>query len=243
MIARDLLEQCSKEDVAREFLDLVAENSIEPKTPDLDLMPGCLRMIERIIAIPPVEKGALLLGGYFNRDGQEKFDVFVAYKAELINFDSNAAWSRINAVDALSDEEIERLIELAVLPETYGCELTPWNEILGYEVNPENIAGVGSVVFAATVLHKMTFLGVNEDDVDRELQKLHESFTEQEAILNLPPEERKKYVHSAEEVFAQFSFRDERTKEEKAQQRREMYREVIENDLRKFHMIKRYALL
>jgi hypothetical protein len=243
MIVKDLLEQCSKEDVARVFLDLVAKSSIEPKAPGLDLMPGCLEMIDRITAIAPVaEKGALLLGGYFTQDGKEKPEIFVIYKETLINFDSNTAWSRIESIDNLSDEEIEQFIKLAALPETYTCELTPWNEILGYEVNPENIAAVGSVAFAATILYKMTFLGFSEEDVDQERQKLHESFAEQEAILNLPPEERKKYVHSAEEVFARFGLRDERTEEEKARQRREMYREVIENDLRKFRMIKRYAL-
>jgi hypothetical protein len=184
----------------------------------------------------------LLLGGYRLRDGQEIFEIFLICKSELGIFDPDAAWSRIDSVDNLSDNEIERLVELAVLPETYGCEFTPWKEILGYEVNPENISAVGSVVFAATVLYKMTFLGFSEEAVDQERQKIHESLIAQAAILELSPEERKEQVYSAKEMFERFGFRYERTEEEKEQRRRKRYREVMANNLRTFHIIKEYGL-
>jgi hypothetical protein len=244
MIVKDLLGQCSKEDVAREFLRLLAENSIEErKDPDRDLVPGCVDLINHITSIEPVETDFMLLGGYFIRDGVEEFEAFLIHKLELVTFDTNAAWSRIDSVDNLSDEEIERLVELAVLPETYGCELAPWKETLGYEVNAENISAEGSVVFAATVLYKMTFWGFSEEAVDQERQKIHESLIAQAAILELSPEERKEQVYSAKEMFERFGFRYERTEEEKEQRRRKRYREVLENNLRTYRMIKKYVLL
>jgi hypothetical protein len=241
MIVKDLLEQSSEEDIAREFLVLCAENTIESHvTEGRNLLQPCLTLIGRIKAIAPIETGGLLLGGYYTHDGEEQFDTVLFHKAELTAFDPHAAWSGIDTVDALLDGEIERLVQLPVLPETYTYELSPWNEILGYEVNPENISAVGSVTFAAAVLYKMTFFGITEDAVDIERQKLDESLAEAKAIQQLPPEEREKHYYSFEEVFSKFGIRYERTEEEKTQQCREIYREVMENNLRTFRMLTQY---
>jgi hypothetical protein len=241
MIVKDLLEQSPEEDTAREFLALYAENP--PKinaSGDKDLLQPYLALIARIKTVAPIETGALLLGGYFIREGEEQFDTVLVEKADLATFDPNAAWSHIDTVDNLSDEEIDRLVQLPVLPETCAYEFSPWNEVLGYEVNPKNVSAVDSVKFVAAILYRMTFLGFTEEAVDLERQKLQESLVEHKAILQLPPEEREKHLFSTEELFAKYGFQDECTEEETEQERREMYREVMENNLRTFRMLKKY---
>jgi hypothetical protein len=205
------------------------------------LLQPYLALIARIKTVAPIETGAFLLGGYFIREGEEQFDTVLVDKAALATFDPNSALSHIDTVDDLSDEEIDRLVQLPVLPETYAYEFSPWNEVLGYEVNPNNVSAVDSAKFAAAVLYRMTYLGFTEEAVDLERQKLQESLVEHEAILQLPPEEREKHLFSAEEVFAQLSFPDECTEEETEQEHREMYREVMENNLRIFRMLKKYG--
>jgi hypothetical protein len=237
VIVKDLLELSPEEDIARELLALCTEDATESQE---DLQ-SVLKLITRIKTITPVETDGLLLSGYYSDDGEEQFDTALFHKAELAAFKPDPVWDCIDTVDALSDEEIERLIPLLDLPHSYAYELSPWNEILGYAVNPENISAVGGAKFAAAILDEMTFFGSSEDEIDQTRQELHESMAEVKAILQLPSEERENRLCNVEDLFAKYGIRDERTEEEKAQHSRAMSRLVLENNLRTFRMIKQYG--
>jgi hypothetical protein len=236
MIVKDLLEQSPEEDIARELFALCAEEDTDSPAG----LQSCLELIARIKAIAPVETDGLLLGNYYTDEGEERFDTVLFHKAELAAFEPHPAWDRVDTVDELPDEELEQLIPLLALPDTYAYELSPWKEILGYEVNPENVSAVGSPKFAAAVLYEMTFFGITEETIDLERQKLKESLTEADKIFQLPTEEREAHFYSVEDVFADLGIRDERTEEEKTQQDHEMLREIMENHLRTYRLIQQY---
>ena len=140
-----------------------------------------------------------------------------------------------------TDEELERLAHLRVFPESYAFEFSPWNEILGYEIDAHNAYDVGAVELCAAVIWEMTFFGFDEELVEAERQKLHEAAREAEEISKLPEEEQRKYYVPMEEVFAEFDI-PAQTEEEKQEAHRNLCREVLTNNLRTYQALKRYVM-
>ena len=119
-------------------------------------------------------------------------------------------------------------------------EFSPWNEILGYELFVPNINSFGADKLLAVIIYEMTFCGFTEEDHQKEVQKLREAIAETESIQNLPEEERKKYYKDAEDVFAEFGYKDTRTDEEKQREREQLYRETFINHTRKYSILREY---
>ncbi len=44
-----------------------------------------------------------------------------------------------------------QLLSQLRVPENYGFELSPWEEILGYEIDPQNVTKVGAAKLSAAV--------------------------------------------------------------------------------------------
>ena len=58
---------------------------------------------------------------------------------------------------AVKNTAVDRLAHFKSRPESYSFILSPWNEILGYEVNSHNVQDVGAAALCAEVLYEMTF--------------------------------------------------------------------------------------
>lgn len=101
--------------------------------------------IESLGNIEPVDSGHLLLGVYHVDEDGERLDVQLYRKDELAaEFACANALAEIECVDGLPEEEIERLAEIRIFPEHYGFDLSPWREIMGYEINEDNVHDVGT---------------------------------------------------------------------------------------------------
>jgi len=89
-------------------------------------------------------------------------------------------------------------------------------------------------------IYNMTFFGFTEDQLSHERKKLEESIAELKEIEKLPKEERDKHFKSAAEVFAELGWNDERTEDEKEQERCILYREVLVNQIRTYRVLENF---
>ena len=193
----------------------------------------------------PKDTGHLILGIAFVDDDEDEgrhefLDACLFKKADMAaQFDWDSPLAEVATLEGLTDDQVEELAHARILPDSYAYDLSPWEEILGYEVDPYNILEVGPVPLAAAVLWEMTFFGFDESRVDAERDELHRRAREMEGILKLPEEERKKYFIPAEKVFAELGI-PEKTEEEEREDSRRICRKMAENSLRKYRAMRAY---
>lgn len=201
-----------------------------------------LKFIEDLKQIEPVDSRHLILGMFHMGEDGDFLDPCLYCKEELAaGFHPESEFASLEGIEGLADEELERLAHLRVFPESYAFEFSPWNEILGYEIDAHNACDVGAAELCAAVIWEMTFFGFDEAQVEVERQKLQEAAREAEEISKLPEEEQRKYYVPVEEVFAEFDI-PEQTEEEKQEAHRKLCREVLTNNLRTYQALKKYAM-
>ena len=214
----------------------------------LDIEPGkrdkgicrITALIDSLRYMEPDATDYMLLGVYHMYDDREFLDANLYRKSELTaELAPLPGVLAVKSVDELTVDETEQTARTIQLPQGYAFELSPWCEVLGYEVNIANAREVGVAAFCAAVLYEMTFFGFDEKTVDAERQKLYESFRETEELDKLPPEERAKHFFSAEEVFAELGI-PEPSEEKQQETHRQMCREVLINSLRPYRMLEKY---
>lgn len=237
MIVKDLLSQCSIDDVVSEIMRIsgVSEEKREKVYAVHDSVFGKLRMIE------PVITEYVILGIPYLNDGSRTNDVCLFSKSEIkAEFTKSCVLDNIKSIEALTNEEIETVLQTFILPDSYGFEFSPWEEVLGYQVAEKNLKELGGVCILARVIYEMTFFGFTEEQVDMERKKLDEALTESEKIQSLPPEEQEKHYIPAEKAFKMLGHQDRRTPEEKEEDRQKQRREILFNQLQKYRALNMY---
>ena len=236
MIIKDLLEQCPEEQVISAVLDLCGVDQTERDS----VAQSYRAFLERLQQIQPLDTGHILLAVSFIDDGKERLDVPVYRKEQMeaIRFDRLC---KLVNLGKLSLEELQKERQSLSLPDGYAFEFSPWEEVLGYELNIENAEEIGLPRLAAAVIYEMTFCGFTDEEVEAERQKLREAIEESEAVKKLPEEEQKKHFKSMEEVFAELGWQDKRTEEEKREDRHRMDSEIAENTRRLIRMFQKYG--
>ena len=199
-----------------------------------------LKFIEDLHQIEPVDSGHLILGIVHVDEDGDFLNPCLYCKEELEpGYRADSELAGLEDIEGLSEEEIEWLAHIRDFPASYAFEFSPWNEILGYEIDACNASDVGKAELCAAVIWEMTFFGFDEERVEEERQKLYEATREAEEISKLPKEEREKHYVSAEELFSKFGL-PERTEEEKQEAHRNLCREVLTNNLRTYRALKKY---
>ena len=236
MIIKDLLEQCPEEQIVSAVLELCDVDRGEQDS----VAQSYFAFLKRLQRIQPLDTGHILLAVSFIDDGKETLDVPVYRKEELrvIRFDR---LHQLANLDKLSLEELQKERQSLSLPDGYAFEFSPWEEVLGYELNIKNAEEIGSSRLAATVIYEMTFCGFTEEEVESERQKLQDAIEESEAVKKLPEEEQKKHFKSMEEVFAELGWQDKRTEDEKREDQCRMDSEIAENTRRLIRMFRKYG--
>ena len=197
-------------------------------------------LIDSLRSMEPEATDYILLGVCHMYDDKEFLDANLYYKSELpAELAPLPEVLEMKGIDELTVDETEQAARAIRLPQCYAFELSPWREVLGYEVNIANAQEVGIAAFCAAVLYEMTFFGFDEEAVDAERQKLYDSFRGAEELDKLPPEERAKHFFSAEEVFAELGIH-EPSEEERQETYRQMCREMLINSLRTYRMLEKY---
>ena len=237
MNVKELILSQSAADIAAALIDRL---DVEPAKRDKGIR-RITALIDSLRGMEPEITDYMLLGVYHMYDDREFLDANLYRKSELTaELAPLPDILAVKGVDELTVDEAEQTARTIQLPQGYVFELSPWCEVLGYEVNIANAREVGVAAFCAAVLYEMTFFGFDEKTVDAERQKLYDSFREAEALDKLPPEERTKHFFSAEEVFAELGI-PEPSEEERQETRRQMCREMLFNSLRTYQMLEKYV--
>ena len=204
-------------------------------------MKRLVKFIEDLDQIEPVDCGHLILGiSHVDEDG-DFLDPCLYCKKELeVGCRADSELAGLEDIEELTEEEIERLAHIRDFPESYAFEFSPWNEILGYEIDARNACDVGAAELCAAVIWEMTFFGFEEAKVEAERQKLDEALREAEEICKLPEEEQGKHFIPAEEVFAELGL-PKQSEEKKQELHRKLCREVLTNNLRTYQALQKYA--
>lgn len=187
-------------------------------------------LIDSLRGMEPETTNYMLLSVYHMYDDKEFLDANLYCKSELpAELTPLPEVLEMKGIDELPVDETEQAARAIQLPQGYAFELSPWREVLGYEVNIANAQEVGIAALCAAVLYEMTFFDFDEEAVEAERQKLYDSLHEAEELDKFPPEERAKHFFSAEEVFAGLGI-PEPSEEERQEAHRQMCREMLINN-------------
>ncbi len=187
-------------------------------------------LIDSLRGMEPETTDYMLLSVYHMYDDKEFLDANLYCKSELpAELTPLPEVLEMKGIDELPVDETEQAARAIQLPQGYAFELSPWREVLGYEVNIANAQEVGIAALCAAVLYEMTFFDFDEEAVEAERQKLYDSLHEAEELDKFPPEERAKHFFSAEEVFAGLGIPDP-SEEERQEAHRQMCREMLINN-------------
>jgi len=237
MIIKDLLTKCSLDDIVSGIMEIASVDE-ERRA---DVYKTHKDFMEHLQSIEPMDTGHIAFGILHRTDGTELPDLSLFSKAEILEkFNLDSEWKDIMDIDMLPDDEVEHYVRLSSMPDSYAYTLSPWSEVLGYEVDESSAQEIGIARFLSSAIYNMTFFGFTEDQLSHERKKLEESIAELEEIEKLPKEERDKHFKSAEEVFAELGWKDERTEDEKEQERCILYREVLVNQIRTYRVLENF---
>ncbi len=236
MNVKELILSQPAADIAAALLDRL---DVEPVKRDKGIR-RITALIDTLRGMKPETTDYMLLGVYHMYDDGEFLDANLYCKSELpAGLAPLPGIITAKGIDELTVDETEQTARAIQLPQGYAFELSPWCEVLGYEIDIANAREVGIAVFCAAVLYEMTFFGFDEKAVDAERQKRYDSFREAEEFDKLPPEERAKHFFSAEEVFAELGI-PEPSEEKQQETHRQMCREMLINSLRTYRMLEKY---
>ena len=224
MIVKDLLFQCSVDDIVDEWVKKWYEDvNIEKLYDALD------RLIAELKLRQPVDSNYVILGIERVRDNKKFIYADMFEINEVINgLRTYSELEKLADGTGISAPKVKEFIESVRLPDSYGYEFTEWNEILGCKIDEQNAKKCGMVKLLADILFEMTFFGFDERDVERKREELDQAIREFEEIENLPTEEQDKCFHSTEEVMEELGIEHE-SHEENVEAKEEMYQEMLYN--------------
>ena len=210
--------------------------------------------VERLLKIAPENPTDEILLGYFCMDSvisenpEPVLSVSVFHRNEILPYAKTVrVLSAVKDIDSLSSIGIGRLIRT---PDSdrirgYGFDFSEWKEILGWEIDPENVRECGEDAFVGYILDEMSFNGIYEEDQEERRNELFSRADELDEILALPEEERKKRLIPAENVFDRIlpeEYRDTRTQEEKDAEHRAFRKEMVWNMRSVAQTVEKYIL-
>lgn len=237
MIVKDLLDSYNIENVTSVIMEIASVDESDRRS----VKKAHSLYIQRIRSIEPVNTNHIIFGVSLLNDGKETPDALLFSKSEIDeSLLSDSMLSTLKNIQSLDLNDIEQILETTTLPASYAFEFSPWNEILGYELFVPNVNSFGADKLLAVIIYEMTFCGFTEEDHQKEVQKLHEAISEAESIQSLPEEERKKYYKNAEDIFAEFGYKDTRTEEEKQREQEQLYRETLINKINTYKILAAY---
>ncbi len=162
MIVKDLLTQCSSEDIVSELMKLCNVDESEKES----VRQSHMKLIDTVRKITPVNTKYLLIG-ILLLTGQEENLLVMLGKRELLD-----SYNLGYVMENFSESDMEYLSETKEKLKSNDLKLTPWNEIMGFEIRSENVLAVGPAKLAAAVIYEMTTYGFTEEEIKNEYQKL-----------------------------------------------------------------------
>lgn len=167
MCVKDLLGKCNVEEIVDFLVGMSESDNQRDKF---------FEVIDKITKIDPVETGSILLAVQYSDEGNQFWDISAYKKSDIITWASQMDEQDVifnGAIETLTKEDVEAYLQRVQLP--FGCafELVEWREILGYEVDQQNLQDCGISRFIALVIYEMTFFGFDESKIQEERDYLN----------------------------------------------------------------------
>lgn len=238
MTVKELLELCPMDDVLAALADIENVEDGYRET----FCRKYRNVIEGLKARTPYcGESFVLLGHRYRFDGKDSPDVSLFKKRAIAKeFEPVVDIDGMEDINKLSDKDMERLINLRTVPDSYAIDFISWDEILAFEVDEGNVETVGAATLLGALIEEMTFFGLRESDMRAERDDLTRCAAELDEILKLPPEEQRKHLKSADELFSELGVVDNRTEEEKDVEQRAWLRDEMFNKMERYQAVKRY---
>lgn len=246
MILLDLLKDFDMD----ELIDYMEKNEISSELNKEEKLLTYTDFVNRLITKTPViDENEILIGYYLKNsffeenDNRLFLDVLLYKKDELAKGrDKIEEWKNIPDESTLTKEEVYSICSNLPkdAPDGYAFDFSPWEEVLGAEVDIKNVEEVGKIPFISYMLEEMSFNGMWEDDQEERRNELFKRVEEVNEIMKLPKEEQEKHFTTVklDELFP--DIKDTRTPEEKEAENEKIKREILYNIRAKYNILKNY---
>lgn len=138
MIVKDLLMQCSAEEIVSELMKLCRVDEEEKDS----VRQSYMKLLSTIKRAVPVNTKYLLIGILLLTGQEENLLVLLGKKELLDNYNLGYV------MENFSQSDMEYLSRTKEKLKSNNFKLTPWNEVMGFEIRPENVLAVGPVKLA-----------------------------------------------------------------------------------------------
>ncbi len=230
MIVKDLLSSCSPDSV----LDIILSNFEEGKEEKRnEIREKYFGIYEDLLTQLPVLSDKILFKIPYLDDEEELIALTIFSKKEIE--EKKKGMEKLEEVDPekeYSTEEVKGILSL--LPISYSFSFTPWEKILGYELDEENVKEYGKENILADILYEISFWGFSEEEMEEEEKKLKEIVSEIKEIEKKGKKEIEKFSIPASEVWKDFEINEEREEEKK-----KINMEIVRNAKRTYEVLKK----
>lgn len=225
-------------ETAQEFIRL---NSIKESKHDA-ITQMLEELIQKLSNYEVVESDNILYVAELIDEGELHYDVYFYKNTDVEQWKNSANYNfkppTVTQISNSTIEEIDQLFEGFELPQGCSFSFVSWSEVLGYQVNMENLEHIGKLKYVAAFLDELTFFGIEEEEMEKEREELDSRCKELDEINKLPPEEQEKHFTSAKDLFEELGLTDERTDEEKELEFLQSYREIYIYKVELFELLK-----
>jgi len=134
-------------------------------------------LLEKMSCIEPKDTGFVILGckyiDEFDENGEMVFQTKAYKKYNLDQFSGYDDVAKMEKDNMTTEDKIEFMANHP-LPISYAYEMTSWDEVLGMEINEDNLAKFSVWEMLSDILYEMTFFGDEEDMMEQknELNKM-----------------------------------------------------------------------
>ena len=236
---KDLFAQCPVEEIVNHVMYIDDKDESERA----ELTEEYTNFVDNLMKREPIDTGYVMIGILYGEGGKSEKEATLYKKDELIektDRDSEIGKLTFEEVDALSDEETDRLALVYPVSKKHAYEYVLWDEILGYEVLSENVEEYGVVPFVSEIAYKMTYFGFDEEELAEIREAFQITMGELDKVKELSPEEQEKAVFSADRSAAYFSFQDNRSFDEKEKERILTAKKAIKDKIIEYKTVMKY---
>ena len=246
MTVQDLIKTCNYGKTAQIWYEK-SKNRKQITTIDTvenELLRFC-RMLSGLTAEPSDD---IMIAMLYWQDGEKVVGAELFSKREFnekVQLSENRSFPAYRENDG--KEILNGILEITKewVPTGYGYEFTPWEDVLGAEVLPDNYSRIGKDEFLADILYEFSFNGMTRESQEKRRLELESSIEEAERLRKFP--EKEKYLVSMDTLFKGIFQDDMRTEEVKKEEQRMMYLDSVRTreawffEMQKIVGIKKYG--
>ena len=206
------------------------------ETPDMDegqICKGIQAFLAELFDRKPVAGNEIIIPVMYAESGETAVYGNMYKKEDITSFELAVPVEeievRIQRAAKMDIADLPKLWEGLSLPDAYGYAFSPWEKTLGCDVYLPNADAGFAVAFAEDIIWEMAFNGTTEIEQAQRRQELEDIIdNSRQAIEN-------GQFGSGEDVLSamreKYGLQDTRTPEEKEADKRNMYIELLENNL------------